>query len=124
VTKHDNLLEFIAAIISVLVEILNYSAAPKSCFPTLDDNASSVGWLHTYMHLQSASPHDASILMKAQCCLYSQHMKGVLNNVADALSRFFHMSDIEIINSTSLTYHDQLPECFSISPLPPEISYG
>jgi hypothetical protein len=35
----------------------------------------------------------AEILLKAEGCLYSQHINGIYNSVADALSREVDLSD-------------------------------
>ena len=85
VQRSNNLLEFVASVISVWIEIID-GASIHSCFLSFADNTSAVGWLHkanvdenTNKQLQSATRHFADLLMQADCCLYSQHFKGSEN---------------------------------------------
>ncbi len=45
--------------------------------------------------LHQAARKYTILLMEYNCCLYSQHIKGVHNNVANALSRLHHLSPDE-----------------------------
>jgi hypothetical protein len=128
VQNKNNLLEFLASFITVWASILDGSAPHQSCFLALGDNSSAVGWLHKAnvdeeqnKPLQAATRHFATILMNAHSCLYSQHIRGVHNNVADALSREHHLSDNDLIASISFLYPDQVPNTFKIDPLPQSI---
>ena len=60
--------------------------------------------------------------MQHNCCLYSQHTKGIHNNVADALSRLHHYSPNDLQHRILLNYPSQVPPTFHIAPLPQEIS--
>ena len=86
VNKQNNLLEFVASVISVGIEILD-GTPTQSCFLSFADNTSAVGWLHkanvnenTNKPLEIATRHFATLLIQANCCLYSQHFKGSENN--------------------------------------------
>ena len=126
--KQNNLLEFIASIISVWIEILD-GAPSQSCFLSFADNTSAVGWLHkanvneiTNKPLEIATRKFATLLIQANCCLYSQHFKGSENKVADALSRRFDLTDNELENFVHSVLHYQVPSTFKLAPLPLSIS--
>ena len=63
----------------------------------------------------------ASLVMKHNFCMYSQHFAGWLNVVADSLSRDFHLKDDFLTHLLFFFYPNQLPPTFKISPLPTEI---
>jgi hypothetical protein len=129
VLLQNNSLEFVASLISVWVAIAKNYAEKETCFLALGDNSSAVGWLHksnvdesTNLPLHIAARKYAEILLEADCCLYSQHIKGISNNVADSLSRRFDLSDDALSNFIRLSYPSQVPNSFKISPLPPDLS--
>jgi hypothetical protein len=129
VVHQNNLLEFVASVISVWVAIINGVAEKEACFLALGDNSSAVGWLHKSnivdtknLPLHIASWKYAEVLLQADCCLYSQHICGAQNNVADALSRKFDLNDETLTNFICSTYPSQVPNHILISPLPQEIS--
>jgi hypothetical protein len=128
VQRSNNLLEFIASVISVWIEILD-GAPHHSCFLSFADNTSAVGWLHhanineaQNKPLEIATRHFATLIIQANCCLYSQHFKGSENKVADALSRRFDLTDNQLQSFIFSTLHHQVPSTFSIVPLPQSIS--
>jgi hypothetical protein len=128
VQNSNNLLEFVASVISVWVEILD-NPPIYSCFFSFADNTSAVGWLHkanvddsVNKPLQAATRHFANILLQANCCLYSQHFKGCENKVADTLSRKFDLSDTDLENFIISNFSSQVPSSFRIVPLPQQIS--
>jgi hypothetical protein len=53
---------------------------------------------------------------------YSQWFPGKSNNVADALSRDWHLGDNELTSLLRSHFSEQMPENFRILPLPNEIS--
>jgi len=71
--------------------------------------------------LHMAARKYAEVLLKADCCLYSQHIAGVTNPVADLLSRKFDLPHSELSSFIQLYYPKQVPPSFNISSLPPEI---
>jgi hypothetical protein len=114
------------------------------CVLALGDNTSAIGWLyrssrlnqpHHAIHLRVAR-HLAHEIISHNCCLYSQHIQGSKNVIADLLSydgqgrdkphpiahdqpddatltRRFHNSPV---------YSPQITSNFNISPLPPDIA--
>ena len=52
---------------------------------------------------------------------YSQWFQGILNQVADSLSRDHDRSDIELTKILKIFVPSQLPKRFKIAPLPKEI---
>jgi hypothetical protein len=126
--NQNNLLEFIASVISVWIEILD-GAPSQSCFLSFADNTSAVGWLHkanvneaVNKPLETATRHFASLLIQADCCLYSQHFRGSENKVADALSRRFDLTDNQLEFFIHSTLHYQVPDTFRLVHLPQSIS--
>ena len=77
---------------------------PFPCFLNKTDSTSAMGWLRESnydpvdapIHNNIARFH-ASNMMEQNACNYSQHLPGVLNVVADSLSRDFHLSDDQIV---------------------------
>jgi len=63
----------------------------------------------------------AEVLLQADCCLYSQHILGQKNVVADLLSRHFTSSHDKLSSFIISNYPSQAPQTFQIYPLPPEI---
>jgi hypothetical protein len=115
--------------ITIWVELTKDSTPPLSCILALCDNTSAVGWLHNVnvdetnnkaLHLTSRKL--ATILMDANCCLYSQHFKGEFNEVADCLSRRHDLSDKDLLSFILSYYPNQVPDTFAIDQLPPSIT--
>ncbi len=72
------------------------------------------------MHI--AARKYAEILLKVDCCLYSQHISGIHNNVADALSCKTNLSDDDLTSFICSNYPSQVPNSVKIYPFPPELS--
>jgi hypothetical protein len=96
VATKNNCLEFIAAIIAVWQAIKLDRSSAKECFLSFCDNSSAVGWLYKAntdssknLPLFLVARKFANILLSSNTCLYSQHIPGSSNVVADALSRRF-----------------------------------
>jgi hypothetical protein len=129
VKTKNNLLEFLAAMVTIWVELTKESTPPLSCILASGDNTSAVGWLHNVnvdetnnkaLHLTSRKL--VTILMDTNCCLYSQHFKGEFNEVADSLSRRHDLADKELLSFILLHYPEQVPDTFVIDQLPPSIT--
>jgi hypothetical protein len=129
VQNKNNTLEFLASLLTVWFTIRSGVRHHHPCFLALGDNSSATGWLHKAnvdaddnkpLHL--AARKYAQILMQYNCYLYSQHIKGIHNNVADALSRLHHYSPNDLQHHIFLNYPSQVPPTFYIAPLPQEIS--
>ena len=65
----------------------------------------------------------ASLVIDNRICLYTQHIKGIFNIVADILSRDFHLNDVILTELLFYFYPTQLPRFFKILPLPEEITF-
>lgn len=91
----NNLLEFIGMVVNIWLTCLE-PGSDQSCILAIGDNTSAIGWLH---HTAKINPEGATreahlivarklakVLLKHNCCLASQHIKGDLNVVADLLS--------------------------------------
>ncbi len=130
VQNKNNILEFISALITIWIALLD---SPKSFYPcilALGDNTSAVGWLHKAnidetenKPLFSATRKLAELLMEKDCCLYSQHIQGIHNNVADALSRLHHLSPSDLYHHILSNYPSQVPSTFQLVQIPQEIFY-
>ena len=83
---------------------MNLDLSPSSCVLNKTDSTSAMGWLRKSNHDPGDTPiHNnitgfhASNTMERNACNYSQHLPGVLNVVADSLSRDFHLSDNQLV---------------------------
>lgn len=108
VQNKNNTLEFLALLFTVWFTISKKIQHQYPCFFALGDNSSAIGWLHkanidaeNNFPLHEAARKFAEILIQHDCCLYSQHIQGVHNNVTDALSRGHNNSPEELHNYIS-----------------------
>jgi len=100
-----NTKEYIASAIDMEIQAeMNPDQTPFPCILNRSDSSSTVGWLRKSNHDPGEAPiHDevarthARNMMARQACNYSQHLPGILNIIADCLSRDFHLSDNQII---------------------------
>jgi hypothetical protein len=103
VQNKNNMLEFLATLVTASFTISKNIQHQYPCFLALGDNSSAVGWLHkaninaeNNFPLHEAARKFSKILLQHDCYLYSQHVRGVHNNVADALSRRPNNSPVHI----------------------------
>ena len=138
----NNLLEFLGMAVNVWLECLESDA--QDCILSIGDNTSAVGWLHksSRFNLETQEAHlmvarrVALLVLDADCCLASQHIRGDLNTVADLLSfsggmtraggkkhpiAFDNPPNDILTQRFHLYYPEQIPSNFEISPLPSEI---
>jgi hypothetical protein len=142
----NNLLEFLGMAVNIWLECLDQAAEIYLCILALGDNTSAVGWLHNSSRLDTKlAAHSAHLMvarkvaqlvLDADCCLASQHLKGDLNFVADLLSFAGSITraggkrhpiawddppnDV-LTQRFHLYYPEQIPKNFAISQLPSEI---
>ena len=129
-SKHtNNVLEYMASIITICVEQLEGCIPSMACCLSLSDSTSTVGWMHrtsfdtiTKPVQESCSQHIASIMMRCNITIYSQHRKGKHNNIADLLSRWYFRSDVELTTVFRSYFPSKSPGTFSIFPLPKEVT--
>ena len=121
-----NLLEFIAAAITIVLTIRDSNKPHKIL--ALTDNSSALGWLYKASFTTSMEAHNktarwlAGQLLKKDAALYSQHIPGRHNALADMLSRDHHISDEQLTYIFHSIYPEQTPLNFRISPLPTEVT--
>jgi len=124
-----NSLEFLAAMIAIWVDFLENGIEDESCLLSQTDSTSAAGWIKKSNFADSGDEivqlntarKLASIVIDSNSCLYSQWFEGEANQIADALSRDFHLTDPEL---TCLILHsipEQAPFGLKIYPVPPEI---
>lgn len=129
----NNLLEFLAAIITPWIDLLNGRLCPGDCALSMTDSTTAEGWLRkTNFRVNDEAPNQSEVRIEAarkfailftdhEIKSYSQWFPGKENIVADALSRDDDRTDSEL---TFLLYRfapHQMPPNFKIVPLPNEI---
>ena len=122
-----NVLEFLAAIVAIWIDI-SEEGAPLECYLCQGDSTTAAGWMNKSnfndanpAHMESARKL-ASILIESEGLLYSQWFPGIENDVADVLSRDFHIQDDRLTMLLHSFVPQQMHPDFHISPMPSEIS--
>jgi hypothetical protein len=130
----NNLLEYLAAIITPWVDIIAGRLKRGDCALSMTDSTTAEGWMRKSNFDEfgedpiqasaraDAARHHAQLFMDEDIKGYSQWFAGKLNNVADALSRDWHLSTDELTFLLHRHFPQQTPTHFEISPLPKEIS--
>ena len=132
---HINLLEFLAQLISIWIDILEGVTKPQDCLLGMGDSTAAMGWLRRsnfreshednteWLVKQDVARKVASLVLHAEAVLYRQWFKGEDNVVADSLSRdCYFLSPQAHERFLSHTVPSQLPQAFRILPVPDEIS--
>ena len=121
IVQHSiNLLEFLAAAVTILIVMLDANAPTKILAFT--DSSSTLGWLYKASFGSNQVDHDniarwlAKELVHMHSALYSQHTKGSYNFVADSLSRDTHIVADKLTFSFQNLFPEQMPTSFNISP--------
>jgi hypothetical protein len=142
----NNLLEFLGMAINIWLECRDANQGQHPCILALGDSTSAIGWIHSTARLKPKwRAHKAHLLvarkiarlvMEAECCLATQHIRGELNTVADLLSFSGDITraggkkhpiafDDPPNNVLTQRFHEhypsQIPEAFEILQLPNEI---
>ncbi len=122
-----NVLEYLAGNVSIWMDINIGDAPTGSCFLSQTDSTSAAGWIRKSnfgdvdpMHLIVAQD-TATMLMEHDSTVYSQWFQGVLNEIADSLSRDHHLSDSELLILLHSCVPEQIPNNFRICPLPQDV---
>jgi hypothetical protein len=133
----NNLLEYIASIISPWVDMLAGRLSQGDCAFSMTNSSTSAGWLRktNFREIIGDNPnpvqakdrietarHHAILFLKAGIKEYSQWFPGRKNIVVDALLQDFDRSDIAPTQILHDTCPSQLPQHFQIALLPIEIS--
>jgi hypothetical protein len=117
-----NSLEFIAALITIWMDFLNDGLPSESYLLSQTDSTSAAGWLKKSNFSDSSDEivqlitarKLASMIIDSDCCLYSQWFPGKQNDVSDACSREFHLSDSELTELILTSVPHQVPFGFII----------
>ena len=126
---HINLLEFLAAFVGLWIEVIN-NEKEYARFLSMTDSSSALAWLFKSnfdpnsqkIHSQIARKL-ATVTMEAEVALYSQHVPGRHNVVADSLSRDHHIDSQKLTFLLKQLYLSQAQENFHIlEKIPNEIS--
>ena len=111
-----NCLEYAASIITIQNALSSVSASETfPCILSLLDSTSAIGWLHSSSFIETTQAihvelarHLASLMLNSHACLYSQHIKGKMNIIADSFSRDFHIWTTFLCNLVTSTF--QVPK--------------
>jgi hypothetical protein len=130
---HINLLEFLAILVSVWLDIIEGSVKPLDCLLVMGDSTTAVGWLHkTRIIHKDMKVEDfqartkvarklATLVIENNLCLYSQWFPGKKNVIADSLSRDIDVPTHKLTHHYHSLFPTQMPSNFAISPLPDTI---
>jgi hypothetical protein len=129
----NNLLKFLAAIITPWIDIIDGCLGPGDCALSMTDSTTVEGWMkksnfvkpnnnpiQTTACVDAARKH-ASIFMNADVKGYSQWFARKLNNVTDTLLRDWHCNEEELTYIICSHFPEQMLENFHMSPLPSKI---
>jgi hypothetical protein len=125
----NNALEFIASVIGIWVALEQNTVPNLGSILAITDNSSCVCWLKKSTFNSTMNPVDCQIACKLATLvitnniqLNAQHVPGSKNNLADALSRKFQLSEADLTIFARLNFPDQVPANFQVCPLPEEIT--
>lgn len=122
-----NMLEFLGSVVGPWLDFLLGDLPPLSCILSQTDSTTAAGWLNgtnfsddEKYHLEAARKY-AELMIQAQSVLASQWIPGILNDIADALSRDFHLTNHQILSLFLEFVPEQMPPNLQICQLPPTI---
>ena len=111
---HINFLEFLSAWIGIWIELLTSDEKNRRIL-CLTDSSSALGWLYKSNFCPESQKHNdivarklAQVMMEKETALYSQHIKGSSNVIADALSRDHHLSSKKLTFALNAIYKPQV----------------
>ena len=132
---HINLLEFLAQLISIWIDIVEHRTRAQDCLLGMGDSTAAMGWLRRsnfrekheddaeWLVKQKVARKVANIVLQSETVLYRQWFRGEDNVVADSLSRdCYYLTPHAHENFLLQTVSSQLPRNFRIMPVPAEIS--
>ena len=126
---HINVLEYLASFIGIFLELQNNNIQHHRIL-CMTDNSSTLAWLHksnfhpkSHLLHKSISRKLARTMISQNAALYSQHIAGKHNVVADAQSRDHHIDDSKLTYLLTSLFPNQAGANFRISSaLPPELT--
>ena len=110
------------------VGVLDGEVKEDDCVFSGTDSTTAAGWTFRANFSDDESPKLhfsrklALLVLKVKFCLHTQHIRGILNVIADSLSRDFHIPADILTHLLKLCYPSQAPPSFKICPLPKEIT--
>lgn len=122
-------MEFLAALISIWVDVLTADIIAESYILSQEDNTSATGWLKKSNFadyegeiVQLTMAHQlASLIINAESCLFSQWFPGAQNEISDACSRDFHLNGTELTQLILTFVLNQVPFGVKVCQLPNKI---
>ena len=124
-----NVLEFMACVIGIWLELIHNDINKEDVILALTDNASAAGWLHkcnTDWRRNSTrtiiAHHLANLGITHGFIVHPQHIQGKENDAADALSRRFDLTDSQLTHLITTNFSHQIPKTFKVVELPVKIS--
>jgi hypothetical protein len=130
----NNLLEFLVAIVTPWINIVNGRLSSGDCALSMTNSTMAEGWMRKSNFSKpgidpvqartqvNAVRKYAKIFMNADVKGYSQWFPGKKNNVADALSREWQRTNNKLIPILCSLFPNQMADHFEILPLPSKIS--
>ena len=131
---HINLLEFMAHVIPIWMDIMEGRISNQDCVLVKGDSWTTSGWLRRsnfretdkstvdWMAKKEVGRKLANLVLEAEAVLYRQWMAGEFNVIADSLSRdslFLNPDSHKFFLETLLPF--QLPDYFHLKVVPQEI---
>ena len=124
-----NFLEWLAMMVNVKLGFEWGDIGEQDCILPMGDSTSAIGWLfgvsfderHQSVHQELARDFVYKLYEEA-VVLYSQHLPGLSNILADSLSRDHHLDDQSLTKLLTLLCPSQLPQNFKILRLPRKIT--
>jgi len=121
--------EYLASSINQKIQ-LTFDDSQFPCSEDITDNTSACAWMYKSNFDPSSHPvnneiaHEtAKTLMEHNASSYSQHLPGAANDIADSLSRAFHLTDKQLIALFEHTKPPYLPpQKMKIIKLPEELT--
>jgi hypothetical protein len=126
-----NSLEFLSSLISIWMDHFYEVIEPEDCILSQTDSSATMGWLKKSnfadkldQAVQLATARKlADIIIETESCLYSQWFPGDQNNIADSLSRDFHIEQSHLCTLLLSRFPEQAPFGLVLLPVPPGIVY-
>jgi hypothetical protein len=121
----NNVLEFLAAAITIWMVILSGDATRLDCLLAMTDSSCAAGWMYkssldlANAVLQCINRKLGTLMMEMQILIHPLHLAGIDNIISDELTRCDeHEYDDELTSYLMSTYPSQVPENFRICPVP------
>ncbi len=130
----NNLLEFLAVIITPWIDIIGGRLSPGDCALLMTDSTTAKEWMQKSIFtepdnnpIQALTCIDVAqkyvqIFLDADVKGYRQLFAGKRNNVVDALSQEWHRTNKNLTSILCSLFPNQMPDHFEMLPLPRKIS--